>query len=57
MNFEHSNKTKELISLVSSFIEDKIKPREQDYIESMESTESIGSLELIEFIHINSFFP
>ena len=43
MNFEHSNKTKELISLVSSFIEDKIKPREQDYIESMESFRESGN--------------
>jgi len=37
MNFEHTQKTKDLISLVSNFIENKIKPREQQYADEMSS--------------------
>ena len=37
MNFEHTKKTKELIGLVSNFIDQKIRPRETDYSEAMNS--------------------
>ena len=43
MNFEHSKKTKELISLVSNFIEDRVKPREKEYSDSMEAFRESGN--------------
>lgn len=43
MNFEHSEKTKKLISLVSSFIENKVKPREHEYTDSMEVFRKSGN--------------
>ena len=43
MNFEHSKKTKELISLVSNFIEDRVKPREKEYLDSMEAFRESGN--------------
>ena len=43
MNFEHSKKTKELISLVSNFIKDRVKPREKEYSDSMEAFRESGN--------------
>ena len=43
MNFEHSKKTKELISLVSNFIEDRVKPRGKEYSDSMEAFRESGN--------------
>jgi len=43
MNFEHTQKTKDLISLVSNFIENKIKPREQQYADEMSSFRESGN--------------
>ena len=42
MNFEHTQKTKELISLVSNFIDQKIKPREKEYDQAMASFRESG---------------
>ena len=35
MNFEHTEKTKKLMGLVSDFIETRIKPKEQIYADEM----------------------
>ena len=37
MNFEHSQKTKDLIVKVSNFIDQKIKPKEAAYTQAMSS--------------------
>ena len=42
MNFEHSEKTKNIMGLVSNFIETRIKPREQEYADSMISFRESG---------------
>ena len=42
MNFEHTQKTKELIGLVSNFIDQKIKPREKEYDQAMASFRESG---------------
>ena len=43
MNFEHTKKTKELIGLVSNFIDRKIRPRETEYSEAMNSFRESGN--------------
>ena len=43
MNFEHTKKTKELIWLVSKFIDRKIRPRETEYSETMNSFRESGN--------------
>ena len=43
MNFEHTKKTKELIGLVSNFIDQKIRPREAEYVQSMNSFRESGN--------------
>ena len=43
MNFEHSEKTKNIMGLVSNFIETRIKPREQEYADSMISFRESGN--------------
>ena len=37
MNFEHTQKTKDLIVQVSNFIDQKIKPKEAAYTQAMNS--------------------
>ena len=43
MNFEHTKKTKELIELVSNFIDQKIKPKEAEYTQAMNSFRESGN--------------
>ena len=43
MNFEHTKKTKELMGLVSNFIENKIRPREQEYSDALTSFRDSGN--------------
>ena len=43
MNFEHTKKTKELIGLVSNFIDQKIRPRETEYGQAMNSFRESGN--------------
>ena len=42
MNFEHTEKTKKLMGLVSDFIETRIKPKEQKYTDEMSSFKESG---------------
>ena len=43
MNFEHTQKTKDLIVKVSNFIDQKIKPREAEYTLAMNSFRESGN--------------
>ena len=43
MNFEHTQKTKEIMGLVSNFIENKVKPNEQEYSNAMISFRDSGN--------------
>jgi Acyl-CoA dehydrogenases len=43
MNLEHTKKTKELINLVSNFIEQKIRPREKEYESPMAGFRDSGN--------------
>ena len=42
MNFEHTDKTKEIISLVSNFIDTRVRPREKEYNEAMATFRESG---------------
>ena len=42
MNFEHTDKTKEIISLVSSFIDTRVRPREKEYNDAMATFRESG---------------
>ena len=42
MNFEHTDKTKEIISLVSSFIDTRVRPREKEYNDAMAAFRESG---------------
>ena len=43
MNFEHNDKTKELIDLVGNFIVEKIRPREEEYSLEMKAFRDEGN--------------
>ena len=43
MNFEHTQKTKDLIVQVSNFIDQKIKPKEAEYTQAMDSFRESGN--------------
>ena len=43
MNFEHTQKTKDLIVQVSDFIDQKIKPKEAEYTQAMNSFRESGN--------------
>ena len=43
MNFEHTQKTKDLIVQVSNFIDQKIKPKEVAYTQAMNSFRESGN--------------
>ena len=43
MNFEHTQKTKDLIVQVSNFIDQKIKPKEAEYTQAMNSFRESGN--------------
>ena len=42
MNFEHTDKTKEIISLVSNFIDTRVRPREKEYSDAMTTFRESG---------------
>ena len=42
MNFEHTDKTKEIISLVSNFIDTRVRPREKEYNDAMATFRESG---------------
>ena len=42
MNFEHTDKTKEIISLVSNFIDTRVRPREKEYNDAMATFQESG---------------
>ena len=42
MNFEHTDKTKEIISLVSNFIDTRVRPREKEYSDAMSNFRESG---------------
>ena len=43
MHFEHNDKTKELINLVGDFIEQRVRPREQEYSDEMTAFREDGN--------------